>query len=193
MFYVNVLLLSCEKFPLFYRELNPTNDCCVWLTSSSYGPSYFFAFSFVYIENKRIRKISNEDTFIHIFNQKISFRCRQSTTKKLGEGGGGWRKYSSGHIEKEDDKIIRCHIEAISKKVNYLSIFVVVISEVNNLHQYISMFVWFYSTIRRRRKKNVRYPRMITNEIMKEKKTKKKKKRRIWCTKWMMMMMIDRC
>ncbi len=119
MFYVNVLLLrlflSCENF-LFCRELNPTNDCCVWLTSSSYGPSYFFAFSFVYIENKRIRKISNEDTFIHIFDQKISCRCRQSATKMLGEEGGGWRKYSSGHIEKKTTKIIRCHIEAISKE-----------------------------------------------------------------------------
>ena len=144
MSFFNVL----RNFFSFYRKLNPTNDCCVWLLSSSYGPSYFFAFSFVYIEEKCIHKISNEDTFIHIFNQKIFFRSQQSATNKLEEEEEeeeewvvdkrkrrGRRRYSFGHIEKEDDKIIICHTEAINTKVNYLSIFVVVISEVNNLHQ----------------------------------------------------------
>ena len=78
-------VFSLWIFFFFYRKLNPTNDCCVWLTSSSYGPSYFFAFTFVYIENKRARKISKEDTFIHIFDQKISFRCRLSEKKNKEE------------------------------------------------------------------------------------------------------------
>lgn len=64
-------------------------------------------FSFVYIEHKRIRKISVEDTFIDIFDQKIFVRSPNIGNDQARVGGGRRtrRIYAFGYRERQRRRV----------------------------------------------------------------------------------------
>lgn len=140
-------VVSLLRFFFFFfarRQLNPTNDCCVWLTSSPCADLPFsLPLSFVYIEHKRTRKISKEDTFIYIWSK--DFVSMSTIGKEWGGEERGGRRYSSGHTKKKTSKssdvILKRLIRERTRWSVYLSIFVLVISEVNNLSSSIEAYV----------------------------------------------------
>ncbi len=88
------LFLSCENC-FVYRQLNPTNDCCVWLTSSSFGPSYFFLCTLRTSAHARFRMRTH--SFIYLIKR---FRFDVDNRQRRRGGRGGIR-YSSGHRKKK--------------------------------------------------------------------------------------------